>query len=92
MSTTISEAIDQIEVEPGKRIMRVMDPKAGDLKIVWDPEKPDEVEHARKTFDELRKKGMAAFKVDKKGDKAKMLTTFDPDVEAMIMAPPLGGG
>ena len=65
----------------------------GDIKLVWDKNKPDEVEHARKTFEEWRKKGYAAFKVNgPKGEKGEMLTKFDPNVEFMILAPPMVGG
>lgn len=77
---------------PNQRVMRIMDPKEGDLKIVWDSDNTDEVAQAKKTFDELRKKGMAAFRVNKKGEKTKTLSEFDPDAEAMVLAPPIAGG
>jgi len=89
---TIARAEEDLEVEPGKRVMRIMDPKEGDMKLVWDPDNEVEVAHARETFDKMRKKGLAAFRVDKKGDKAKTLTEFDPDAAAMILAPALAGG
>jgi hypothetical protein len=71
--------------------MAVLDVK-GDVKIIWDPEKPVEVEAARKQFDELKKKNYAAFRVNKKGDKADVLKEFDKYAEKMIMAPLLVGG
>lgn len=66
--------------------------KTGDTKIIWDPTKPAEVDHARATFNELRKKGYAAYSVNRKGDKGEVLREFDPEAEKMILAPPMVGG
>ena len=73
--------------------MRVMCDKAGDLKTVWDKDKPDEVEAARNQFNNLvGKKKYVAFKVKKDGSKGSKITEFDEDAEAIILAPPLAGG
>jgi hypothetical protein len=72
--------------------MAIMGPE-GDTKTIWDADKPEEVENARRTFNELREKGYYAYQV--KGDdasKGERMTEFDPDAERMIMAPPLMGG
>lgn len=66
--------------------------QTGDTKIIWDPEKAEEVAHARETFDKLRKKGYAAYSVNKKGDKGEVIREFDPDAEKMILAPQMVGG
>lgn len=66
--------------------------QTGDTKIIWDPEKTEEVAHARETFDKLRKKGYAAYSVNKKGDKGEVIREFDPDAEKMILAPQMVGG
>ena len=71
--------------------LRVLD-ETGDTKIVWDAEKPDEVENARESFNRLRKKGYAAFSVDRKGEKGRSITEFDPDAEKIILSPPIAGG
>lgn len=65
---------------------------AGDTKVMWDSANEDEVENARRTFKDLRKKGYLAYKVTKNGDKAEMLTEFDPKAERIILSPPLAGG
>jgi hypothetical protein len=65
----------------------------GDTKIIWDRKQADEVSNARRTFDDLMKKGYAAFSVKgKDGDKGEQIKAFDPDAERMIMVPPLAGG
>jgi len=70
-----------------------MDTGAGDIKQMWDSDNPDEVEVARKQFDECVKvKKMLAFRVDKKGGKTEQMKTFDPKAEAMILTPMVAGG
>lgn len=71
--------------------MRVLD-HTGDTKIIWDSENRTEVEHARKTFDELAAKGFSAFSVKKDGEKGSRLSKFDPEEEKMILVPALRGG
>jgi len=67
--------------------------RQGDTKIIWDSMRPDEVENARRTFDDLRKKGYLAFAVrGREGEKGEQITTFDPNAERLIMAPPMRGG
>jgi hypothetical protein len=71
--------------------MRVLGPE-GDLKVIWDCEKRDEVEAARKQFNELTGKGYIAFSVKKDGEKNEKISKFDPDLEKMILVPMLRGG
>lgn len=73
--------------------MVVLDRRAGDLKIIWDRTKPDEVENAKSTFDNLKKKGYAAFQVkDKDGNKGDVVREFDPNIERLIFIAPMAGG
>jgi hypothetical protein len=67
-------------------------PTGGDVKVVWDSENADEVELARVQFDRALAKGMAAFRVTRKGEKGEQIRRFDPEAEAIIMAPALRGG
>jgi hypothetical protein len=91
--TGLISALDKVKKEDdGRHVMSVMAPDQGDYKVTWDPENEDEVKAAQKSFDDLRKKGMACYSVTKKGAKGRVLTKFDPDAEAMIMAPALVGG
>ena len=64
----------------------------GDTKIIWDSENPDEVEHARKTFEDLTKKGFSAFAVKHMGGQGERIAKFDPSKEKMILVPQLRGG
>lgn len=72
--------------------LHVMDPKQGDLKVIWDSENEDEVKLAENQFDEAKKKGFLAFKVKKSGNKGEQIEKFDPDSEKIIMTPPIAGG
>jgi hypothetical protein len=71
--------------------LRVVDGR-GDTKLMWDPSRPDEVSAARKLFDELKKKGHNAYAVKKKGEPGEKITTFDPAMGKIIMAPAMSGG
>lgn len=75
-----------------ERTLSIMDMDEGDFKITWDPDEEDQVDMAQAAFDKAKKKGMAAFSVDKKGKKGRKISAFDPDSEAIIMAPALVGG
>ncbi len=73
--------------------MSIMDTGAGDIKQMWDSDNPDEVEVARKQFEECtEKKRMLAFRVDKKGNKSEQIKTFDAKAEAIILVPQVCGG
>lgn len=71
--------------------MRIMG-KDGDLKVIWDSDKPDEVESARKQFNEMTGKNYIAFSVKKDGEKNEKIHKFDPNLEKMILVPMLKGG
>jgi len=72
--------------------MAVMTPADGDLKIIWDSDKPVEVEHARKSFDEFKRKGYAAYRVNKSGDSGEVMRSFEADAEKVILRPQMMGG
>jgi hypothetical protein len=78
------------ELKP-KNQLKIMD-QTGHLNFTWDAEKDDEIEEARKAFDEYRRKGYSAFRVRKGGERGPRIDSFDPDAEQMIMAPQLQGG
>jgi len=71
--------------------MRIMGAE-GDIKTIWDCEKPDEVKAARKQFEELTDKGYIAFSVKKNGEKNEKISKFDPELEKMILVPLVRGG
>lgn len=72
--------------------MLVLD-QTGDTKIIWDSENRDEVDNARRTFEDLTKKGYLAFKVKgEKGEKGEQVRTFEAGLERLILVPPMVGG
>lgn len=77
--------------ENASGIMCVLD-QTGDSRFTWDRRNSTEVKAARKQFEELQGKGYLAYQVKKGGEKGKVITSFDPDAEAIIMSPPLEGG
>lgn len=79
------------EVGTQKSVLAVMD-GSGDSKFMWDPKNEVEVAAAKAQFDALKKKGYIAFTVDKKGEKGEIIREFDPELEKIIMTPPLAGG
>ena len=64
----------------------------GDTKIIWSADSKDEVANAKRTFDDLRKKGYLAFAVRGTGEKGEQVTAFDASAEKLILAPPMQGG
>lgn len=84
--------VEKGSLEWGKSIMNVLN-NTGDSKFMWDRHNADEVAGARAQFNELKKKGFIAFKVDKEGKKTpEQITEFDPNLERIIMSPPMVGG
>lgn len=65
----------------------------GDQRVMWDRTVPDEVAAARKTFDDLMKKGYLAYKAEgKRGSQGEQIRRFDPDAERIILVKPSQGG
>ena len=64
----------------------------GDSKLVWSRDNQDEVDNARRTFEDMRKKGFSAFSVGRLGKAGDRINEFDPDAEKIILTPPLRGG
>lgn len=80
------------DIPKGKGAMAIMGAR-GDTKYLWDKTKPVEVEAARAQFNKFREEGYLAFKVTgKNGDKGEQITEFDPEIDALIFAPPMRGG
>lgn len=71
--------------------LHVLD-ESGDTKLIWDPERPDEVANARETFTKMKAKGYLAYSVDRKGEKGTVLREFDPTADKLILAPQTVGG
>ena len=66
--------------------------RAGDTKVIFDPENEEEVDVAKEQFDNLIEKGFTAFKVDKEGNKGTRVKKFNPKEGKYIFLPPIQGG
>ena len=71
--------------------MNILD-KTGHSKKTWDSHNADEVADARRTFTDLRAKGFLAYTVKKDGTQGEQITEFNPELESIIMSPPVRGG
>lgn len=71
--------------------MCIMD-ETGDTRLMWSQKNKDEVDHARKRFEELKAKGYMAYTVNAKGDQGEVLHSFDAAAERIIMVPRVVGG
>jgi hypothetical protein len=74
-------------------VLQILHPKHGDLRHEWSPDRPEEVELARKTFNEALAKGMMIYKMDEHGEKTGVqIREFDPKIRRMIAMPAMRGG
>lgn len=88
----MSKDIFECDVPKGKGILCILG-GGGDTKIFWNKKNKDEVENAKETFNNLVKvKKFAAFSVSKMGRKSKKITEFDPNIQKLIIIPPMAGG
>lgn len=85
-------AVEDIEVPEGHGLISTLD-RSGDVRHMWDKDNEDEVESARKLFDDLTGKGHIAYRaVGKRGSQGEVIREFDPDAERIIMVKQLVGG
>ncbi len=80
------------EFQPGVDCMMSIMGREGDVKQIWNKSNSDEVDHARKTFDDLKGKGFRAYRVTGDGGKGEPMSEFDPNAEKMILCPPMQAG
>lgn len=64
--------------------------KNGDTKHTFNPADPSDVAQARIVFDDYRRSGYSAFRVEV--GKNTPLTAFDPDAGTVLFVPMLVGG
>lgn len=89
--TKLTETDLRTQVREGKLLFEIMD-KSGDVKKIWDPSKPVEVDDARRSFEELTKKGYKAFCTNEKGDQGDQMKEFDPKAGRVIFISQMVGG
>jgi hypothetical protein len=57
----------------------------------WDPDKPGDLDRAKRLFADKLKLGMQAYRALRDGTMER-ITQFDPKAERIILRPPMGGG
>jgi len=74
--------------EKGFGTFRIMSPKSGDDRIVWDCRDLDQIEDAKVMFDELVEKGLVPYKVGIDGKATSdVMDEFDAFAEEVIFLP-----
>lgn len=71
--------------------LHIMD-ATGDNRVLWSTDNPNSIEIARAAFNAAKEKGYLAYTVDEGGSKGEVISEFDPQAGAIIMAPQLVGG
>ena len=72
--------------DPNTLLFRVLS-ASGDDRLLWDRRSTDEVDEARKKFDEYLTKGYTAYAVRTDGSKGSKLEEFDPEEEEILLVP-----
>lgn len=80
-------------LEPGLAIpqsydvIRIVNQKDGDKRLVWDSTNLNEIRDAKEMFDQLIAEGFVPYCVDPSGKKTpQIMTEFDPVAEEVIMS------
>ena len=71
--------------------LKVLDP-TGHTSTTWDTSRPDEVETARRIFDDLMKRGYRAFRMGGAAGEGVPTSTFDPQDRETLLVPPIRAG
>ena len=67
---------------------RIMTPKDGDKRVIWDSRDFNQIREAKKMFDELIVEGLVPYKVGRNGRAtSEVLVEFDPYCEEIIFLP-----
>ncbi len=74
-----------------RSLLEVMDP-TGHTEVQWDPDDPEEVRKAEETFNEMIKRGYAAYRMNAEGKQGEQIRKFDAYAGRILMSPPMKGG
>ena len=70
---------------------KVLDPN-GHTRTTWDTGSAEEVETARRVFDDLMDRGYRAFRMDGRAGEGVPKGTFDPKDKETLLVPPIRAG
>ena len=85
------EAIKRAETF-AKHTMSILSVQLGDREFTWDPDNGGGVAIAEREFDLARKNGMTGISVGADGQGSEVITKFDPELDAIVVAPQIIGG
>lgn len=72
----------------GNRCFRIMTPRDGDKRVVWDSRDFDQINDAKSMFDECVAQGLVPYKVGTDGRAtSEVMDEFDPEAEEVIFLP-----
>jgi len=88
VETSLKVLADDEPIPQGHRIWRILSKEKGDERIVWDSDSLNEINEARRLFDQLRDKGLVAHRVGVDGRaEAEIIDEFDPLAEEILFLP-----
>ena len=82
--------VTALAVEEGKHVMRILDIKKGDYEITWSPDDSGSVAVAEREFEGAKSRGLDAYQSKEGVDT--LAARFDPEADAVVLAPRINGG
>jgi hypothetical protein len=77
----------------GYGVMHTLHQDHGDIRKIWDPQEPDDVADARRSFTDLKAKGYMIYRAEgKKGLRGVAMTEFEPGAGRLIAVKRNQGG
>lgn len=70
---------------------KVLDPN-GHTRTTWDTSSAEDVENARRVFNDLMKRGYRAFRMDERAGEGVPRSAFDPKERETLLVPPIRAG
>src|SRR5271155_2225066 len=76
---------DKEVISKNHRVFRILNPKDGDKRVVWDSRDLDQIEDAKVMFDECVEKGLVPYCVGRDGKATnEVMDEFDAEAEEVI--------
>jgi hypothetical protein len=71
--------------------LKVLDPN-GHTRTTWDTASPEEIENARRIYEDLMRRGYRAFRMQEGGRDGVPASGFDPRERETLLVPPIRAG
>ena len=80
--------LDGVVPPPNHGVFHIQNPKDGDKRVVWDSGSLAEIRAAKTMFDDLKKQGLAPYRVGTGGKtSSQKMEEFDPMAEQVMFLP-----